>query len=68
MTDPIQGEPERRRIRIEYPAVAVVREVIEVKDRRGSGEVYDPVRIVTAYYAFDGTLLAEFDPSKGTIR
>jgi len=57
------------KLNIEWPPIAIVREVIEVQFRRGEGtNENDPVRFVTAYYAFDGTLLAEYDPSRGTIR
>ena len=49
--------------RSDWPPEAVIREVIEVKFRRGEGaDATDPVRIVTAYYDRDGGLLAESDP------
>lgn len=35
--------------------------VIEVIYRRGQGVEHDPVRMVTAYYSFEGELLAERD-------
>jgi uncharacterized protein (DUF1684 family) len=44
------------------PVSVVIREVIEVQYRKGAGIESDPVRIATAYYDRDGTLLAEHDP------
>lgn len=45
------------------PPEARVIEVIEVRSLRGSGVQTDPYRLVTSYYAPDGTPLAEKDPS-----
>lgn len=42
-------------------------EVIEVVFLRGQGIAPDPVRQVTAYYAADGTFLAEADPCVGGL-
>ncbi len=61
-------EGEKRRLRIEWPPTAVVREVIELRFRRGRGDTDDPFREVLAYHDLDGTLLAEYDPQRGTIR
>jgi len=43
---------------------AKVIQVIETKSMRGTGMVDEPVRVVTQYWSFDGTLLAENDPVK----
>jgi hypothetical protein len=60
---------DKRRLRVEWPPTVIVREVIEVQFRRGEGVAPDdPVRVVTAYHDLDGTLLAENDPVRGTIR
>ena len=40
---------------------AAVIQVIEVRAKKGDGIEGSPVRHVTYYYAFDGTLLAERD-------
>lgn len=41
---------------------AKVIQVIVTESIRGRGTDLDPVRMVTQYWKFDGTLLAEFDP------
>ncbi len=38
--------------------------VIETKSLRGTGTEEDPCRIVTQYWDFDGTKLAEEDPEE----
>ena len=44
---------------------ARLRTVIETDiDRRGSGEVWDPIRRVTQYWSTEGELLAEVDPGR----
>lgn len=40
---------------------AKVIQVIETKATRGLGTEKDPVRVVTQYWALDGTFLAEMD-------
>jgi len=39
-------------------------QVIEARGLRGGGTDKDPQRNITAYFALDGTLLAEVDPWK----
>lgn len=41
---------------------AKVIQLIEVKTTKGEGINGDPVRQVTQYYTFEGTLLFEYDP------
>ena len=52
----------KAKVRPRGTGAARVIQVIETKSMRGLGENDDPVRIVTQYWDFGGTLLAEHDP------
>lgn len=43
--------------------IVEVKQVVVVKFLRGKGVTDDPYRRVTAYYSFEGELLAENDPA-----
>lgn len=45
----------------DQPIVKVI-EVVEVEFCRGKGTSEDVVRRITAYFDFEGNLLAEYDP------
>lgn len=53
-------------VRPEGTRKAEVVQVVRTYSGRGYGEPGDPFRLVVQYWSFDGTLLAEHDPTTET--